>query len=127
MALVPREVLFVYEEVVISVELPKPAIQHIKMLIRKVLPHDVDIILIADLEESFQKITVSEVPPSYLAIIIRVKGKEYTHYYRISIAVLKLRCCLQELKTWMRVEKVLEQHPIDGCNLDSTVVVRVIT
>jgi hypothetical protein len=40
------------------------------MLIGKVLPYNVNIVLIAHLKKGIKKIAVSEIPPSYLSIIV---------------------------------------------------------
>jgi len=70
MSLVSRKILFIYEEVMICVQLPESTIENIKMFIRKVLPNYVNIVLIAHLEKGIKKIAVSEIPPSYLSIIV---------------------------------------------------------
>jgi len=41
---------------VICIELPKPAIQNVKMFVREVLTDDIDVILITDLKKGFQQI-----------------------------------------------------------------------
>jgi len=50
-ALVTREILLINKEVMIRVQLPKAAIQHVKMLIREVLAHHIYIVLVAHLLE----------------------------------------------------------------------------
>jgi hypothetical protein len=49
--LIPRKILFVYEEVVIIIELPEPAVKNIKMLVGEILSDHIDIVLIANLKE----------------------------------------------------------------------------
>jgi len=51
MSLIPRKILFINKKIMIRIKLPKPAIQNIKMFIGKVLPHNINIIFIANLEK----------------------------------------------------------------------------
>lgn len=67
------------------------------MLVRKVLTHNIDVILIAHLEKRLHEIGQFEISPCNLVVIIGVHYKKYTHDYRISVAVLEFWCRLQEL------------------------------
>jgi hypothetical protein len=49
MPLIPAEVLLVNDEVMIGVQLPKPTIEHIEMLIAEILSDLIDVILCGNL------------------------------------------------------------------------------
>jgi hypothetical protein len=68
--LIPIEVLFVYQEVMVCVQLPKSAVQNIEMLIRKVLPHFINILFSSYILENILQVALLEVSESDLAIII---------------------------------------------------------
>ena len=110
MALVSRKVLLVYQKIVIGVQLPKPAIEYIEMLVREVLPHHVDIILATHLIESLHQIRQLEVTPRDLVIIIGIDDEEYSHDHGVGVAVLELGRGLQEFKTRMGLQQVLKQR-----------------
>jgi len=55
-AFVAREVLLVNQEVVICIQLPKTAVQHVEMLVGEVLAHFVDVFLPSYLEENVHEI-----------------------------------------------------------------------
>ena len=67
------------------------------MLVRKVLTNNVYVVFIADLEERFHEIGQFEIAPCDFIVIIGVHYKKYTHYYRISVAILEFWRRLQEL------------------------------
>ena len=67
------------------------------MLVRKVLTYNIDVILIAHLEERLHEIGQFEIAPCDFIVIIGVDYKKYTHDYRISVAILEFWCRLQEL------------------------------
>ena len=51
MTLISGKVFLVYQEIMIIIEFPKPAIEHVKMFVREILPHHIDIVLAAHLKE----------------------------------------------------------------------------
>lgn len=51
MSFVPWEILFVYQKIVVCVQLPEAAVQDVEMLVREVLPNDIYIIFIWNLHE----------------------------------------------------------------------------
>lgn len=89
MSFVAGEIFFVNQEVVISIQFPKPAVKDVKVLITKVLSHDIDIRLVAHLNKRVHEITQLEVSPCYLFIVICVYVEEYTHNDGICIPVLE--------------------------------------
>lgn len=101
MALIPREVFLVYQEIVVGIQLPKSAVKDIEMLVRKVLAHNVDIVLIAHLKKGIHQVGKLEVAPRYLVVIIRVNYEKYPHHDCVGVPVLELGCCLQEFQSWM--------------------------
>jgi len=72
------------------------------MLVRKVLTHHVDVVLIAHLEERLHQIWQFEVAPCNFVVIIRVHYKKYAHDYGIGVSILEFWRRLQELQTRMR-------------------------
>lgn len=56
MALVPREVFFIYQKVVVGVQLPESAVKDIEVLIREILTHDIDIVLVAHLKKGLHEV-----------------------------------------------------------------------
>jgi hypothetical protein len=50
-ALIPGEVFLVNKEVMVGVQLPKTTIQHVEVLIGKVLPHHVNVIFVGNLKK----------------------------------------------------------------------------
>ena len=109
MALVSRKVLLVYQKIVIGVQLPKPAVEHVEVLVREVLSHHVDIILIAYLMESVHQIRQLEVTPRNLVIIVGIDDEEYSHDHSVRVAILELGSGLQEFKTRMSLQQILKQ------------------
>ena len=91
MTLVPGKVLLVYQEIVVRIQFPKSAIQDIKMLIRKVLTDDIDVIFIAHLKEGLHQIGQFEISPRNLVIIVGVNYKKNTHDYGVCVAILEFR------------------------------------
>ena len=53
MTLVTRKVIFVNQEIVICVQLPKSTVQYVEVLVGKVLSDHVDVVFVAHLQESF--------------------------------------------------------------------------
>lgn len=51
MAFISGKILFVYEEIVIIIELPKSAVEDVEVLVGEILPHDINVVLTANLEE----------------------------------------------------------------------------
>ena len=96
MPLIAREVFLVDQKVMISVKLPKTAIEYIEVLIGEELPHFVDIFLSSDHEKSVFQCGPLKVPEIDLAIIVHVNLIKDSHYNCVSIAVLEFRRLLQE-------------------------------
>jgi hypothetical protein len=69
-AFVPRKVFFVNEKIMVGIQLPESTVKHVEMLIRKVLPDNVNIVFRTHLEQSIKQVRVLEVPPSDLAIVV---------------------------------------------------------
>jgi len=95
---------------VIRVQLPKPAVEDVEMLVREVLPHHVDVVLVAYLMESLHQIRQLEVAPRNLVIIIGVDDEEYSHDHGVCVAILELGSGLQEFKAGMGLQQILEQR-----------------
>ena len=70
MALIPREVLLVYQEVMVCIQLPKTTIQYVEVLVRKVLTNHVDVVLVAYLKKCVHQIRQLEIAPRYFVVII---------------------------------------------------------
>ena len=87
----------------VCVQLPKTAVEDVEMLVRKVLAHHVDVVLVAYLLKRVHQIRKLEIAPRYFVVIIRVNYEKNPHHYGICVSVLKLRCRLQELKAGMRL------------------------
>lgn len=54
----------------VGVQLPESAVKHVEMLVRKVLPDNVNIVFRTHLEQSIKQVRVLEVPPSDLAVVV---------------------------------------------------------
>ena len=80
------------------------------MLVREVLPHYVDVVLITYLMESLHQIRQLEVAPRNLVIIIGIHDEEYSHNYGVRVTILELWSGLQEFKTRMSLQQILEQR-----------------
>ena len=70
--LIPREVFLIDQEVVVSVQLPKPAIKHVEVLVAEVLAYFVDVLFCADVMQHSEQIRVLKVPERDVPIIVRV-------------------------------------------------------
>ena len=70
--LIPREVFLIDQEVVVSVQLPKPAIKHVEVLVAEVLTYFVDVLFCADVMQHSEQIRVLKVPERDVPIIVRV-------------------------------------------------------
>ena len=104
---VPGEVLLINKEIVVRVQLPEPAVQNIEVLITKEVPDLVDVILAVNLKQNFNEVGVPEVSEADGGVIIRVQGEEDPHYNSVCVPVLELRCALQKIKAWMRLQQYL--------------------
>lgn len=102
MTFVTREVLLVNKEVVIGVQFPEPTVKNVKMLVTEVGPHLINVLFRADNLKYVEKVGVLEVSIRYFSVIVRVKRVEYSHDYCVCVALLKLRCLLEEFKAGMR-------------------------
>ncbi len=107
--LIPRKVLLVDEEVVVGVELPEAAVEHVEVLVGKILTNHIDVALVADLDEGLHQVRLLKISPSYLPVVVRVESEEYSHHHRVSVPVLELGGRLQELQAGVGLEQVLEQ------------------
>ena len=56
MAFIPGKIFFIYKEIMIGVQLPKPTIKHVEMFVGKVLPYNIYIVLVAYLIKGIHKI-----------------------------------------------------------------------
>jgi len=99
--LIPTEVFFVNDEIVIGVQLPKSAVEHVKMLVTEKLPDFIYVIFGGHCVENRKQITVFKISECYFSIVIHIQGKENSHYHSVSISVLKLRGSLQKLQSWV--------------------------
>lgn len=90
MTLVSWKVLFVDQEVMISIKLPESAIEHIEMFIGEILSDLIYIFLSCHCEQYFLQIWSLEVPQTYSSIIIDIDLVEYSHNYSVCITILKL-------------------------------------
>lgn len=53
MAFVPREIFLVNQKVMVSIQFPETAVQHIEMLVREVLSDFINILLVSYLPKYF--------------------------------------------------------------------------
>ena len=72
MAFIPRKVFFVYEEIMVRIQLPESTVEHIEVLVRKVLSNLVYVFLRCYLLEDVSQIRVLEVSPRYSPIVVRI-------------------------------------------------------
>ena len=110
MALIPREVLLVDEEVMVRVQLPETTIKNVEVLIGEIPAHLIDILLGTDLMHRLKQVRVLEVPERYVAIVIGVEFVEYAHHDCVCVALLKLGRLLKKLQAWMLLEQVVEHR-----------------
>ena len=108
MTFVSREVFLVDQEVVVCVQLPEPTVEHVEMLIAKVGSHFVYVFLVADNLKHIEEVWIFEISIGYVSIVIRVEWVENAHYNCICIALLELRCLLEEFETWMCLEHMFK-------------------
>jgi len=85
----------------VRIKLPKSAVEHIKVLVGKVVSDLIDVILRVNREQSFDEVRVLKVSIGYLSIVILVETKEDPHHNCICISILKLRRRLQKFKPWV--------------------------
>lgn len=95
-ALIAREVVFVDEEIVVGVQLPEAAVQHVEVLVREVLSHLVDVILPGYVEEHVLEVGALEVAEGDAAVVVHVYFVKYAHHHGVRVTVLKLWRRLQE-------------------------------
>ena len=107
MPLVAREVLLVNQEIMVCVELPEATVEHVEVLIGKVLSHLVDVLFRCHVEEHVLQVRTLEVSERDLPVIVDVYLVEDAHDHGVSVAVLELRRRLQELQAWVALEKSL--------------------
>ena len=72
MTLVAAEILLINDEIVIGIQLPKPAVQHVEVLVAEKLSDLVDIVLGVHLVKHVKQVTVLEVTISDLTVIIHI-------------------------------------------------------
>jgi len=72
MAFIPRKVFFVYEEIMVRIQLPESTVEHIEVLVRKVLSNLVYVFLRCYLLEDVSQIRVLEVSPRYSPVVVRI-------------------------------------------------------
>lgn len=96
MPFITRKVFFINQKVVVRVQLPKSAIKDIKVLIREILSHNIDIIFVTHLKKCVHKVWLLKISPCYFPIIVWIQHKENSHYYCICIPILKF---------WSRLQK----------------------
>jgi hypothetical protein len=51
MAFIPGKVFFIYQEIMVSIQLPEAAVEHVEMLIREVLSNFIDIFFVGHLPQ----------------------------------------------------------------------------
>ena len=98
MALVPREVLLIDQEVVVRVQLPEPAVQNVEVLVREILANLVDVFLRAHLLQHVKQVRVFKVAPRDLPVVVRVESVKDAHDYCVGVALLELWRLLEELE-----------------------------
>ena len=113
---IAREVFFIDQEVMICIQFPEPAIEHIEVLVAEVLSDFVDVLLVAYVVQHVKQVRVFEVTEVNLAIVICVQSIEDSHHDCICVSLLEFWGLLEELKTWMAVQKVLENRLEIVCN-----------
>jgi len=70
MPFIAREIFLVNEEVVVSVQLPKPAVKYIKVLVGEIFPDFVDVFFLGNLLEDLTQVRLLEISERNLSIII---------------------------------------------------------
>jgi len=96
------------EEVVVLVQLPKPALEHVKVLLGEQLAHVVDVVLLVHLHEDVLEVAFLHVLQGEAAAVVQVLCPEDTDDHRVGLALLELGSALQEEQPWVDAQQVLQ-------------------
>lgn len=81
MIVVSHEIGLVDEEIVVSVELPELAVDHVKVLVAEISGNLIDVLLVFQNSNDRQQIAPSELRNGYLAAPAAIHAVEYPRYY----------------------------------------------
>lgn len=76
MTFILPEILFINPEVMITIQLPESYIQNIKMLIWEIIPHSIDILLLAYMEQYIFEVWLPKLSEWYPTVIIHIADVE---------------------------------------------------
>jgi len=95
-ALLLRELIFGDLEVVVLVELPEAAVEHLEVFLAEELPHIVDVLFCVDSHEGLLQRTLLHVQQFEASLVVVVLGPEDADNHGVRLALLELWRALQK-------------------------------
>ena len=109
------KILAIDEQVVIFVQLPKLAVDNVKVLVTEEVGDLVDVVLVLEKSEDGQEIGLSQLLRGDSAAPGSIDGEEDSGYHSVHVTRVEFRRLLQEAQTGMRIDDVLhEAHKVLG-------------
>lgn len=106
---VPRQIVLVYEQVVIAVQLPKLAVDHVEVLVAEVLGDLVDVVLLLQQLDHAQQVRPPQLRNRYPAGPGTVDAVEYPGDDGVDVARVELGRLLQEGEAGVGLHHVLDE------------------
>lgn len=95
---VPRKVRLADDKVVVRVQLPELAVQHVKVLVTQVAVHQIDVLLLVRVRERVHKARVANVAGAQTAAAAAVRDHKDARNHRAGIFFLEFGRRVQELE-----------------------------
>lgn len=110
MVVVPRQVVLVDEQIVVAIQLPELAVDHVEVLVAEVLRDLVDVVLLLQQLDHVQEIRPPQFRNRYPARPGAIDAVENPGDDGVDVARMELGGFLEEGEPWMGLDHVLDQR-----------------